>query len=63
MAWNKTKDVPIISLLQKLASIYVKTIELRAVKQTHKAMLQIKSAAHSERKRRERQERLDRTKS
>jgi hypothetical protein len=54
MAWKKTRTAPIVRFIEKLSSVYVKAIELHAAKQTHKALLQAKSLAHSERKRRER---------
>lgn len=54
MTWKKTETAPIVRFIEKLAGVYAKSIELRAAKQTHQAMLQIKSLAYSERKRRER---------
>lgn len=54
MTWKKTKTAPIVRFLEKLASVYVKSVELHAAKQTHQAMLQIKSLAYSEKKKYER---------
>jgi len=62
MTWKKTRSAPILKFIEKLASVYVKTIELKATRQTHQAILQMKAAAHSERKQRERERGLDRSK-
>jgi hypothetical protein len=63
MTWEKTRGAPLIRFLEKLAGVYAKSVELHAAKQTHRALLQVKSQVHSERKRRERERGLDRTKS
>lgn len=63
MTWKKTRTAPILKFIEKLASVYVKTIELKAAKQTHQAILQMKSMAYSERKQRDRKRGMDRSKS
>lgn len=57
MAWNETKNAPIVRFVKVLAELHTKLITLHALRQTQQALLQIKSLKHSAESERER--RLD----
>jgi len=54
MAWNETKNAPIVRFAKVLSELHTKLITLHALRQIHQATLQLRSLKHSAESERER---------
>lgn len=61
MAWNETKNAPIVRFVKVLSELHTKLITLHALQQTQLAVLQLKSLKYTARSDSER--RLDKSSS
>jgi len=47
MAWVQAKDTPVFEFVKRLSKVCVKSLQLQALQDTHRQILQMKSAAYS----------------